>query len=137
MAALVYVPLGQVVQTAALVAAGVALALPASHCKAEVRERQVVFALASPPPHLTCSQLAAPTVLMYDPAAQLVQAATPLVPLYLPATHSSHPLSSAFGCFPSSQTEQPGVQKLALPVLLASATVSPASSWMFHDVSSG
>jgi hypothetical protein len=31
MAAFTYVPLGHVVQTAALVAAGVALALPASH----------------------------------------------------------------------------------------------------------
>ena len=74
---------------AALVAAGVALALPASHCDEVLGERQVVFALASPPPHLTCWQLAAPTVL-YDPAAQLVQAATPVVSLNLPATHSSH-----------------------------------------------
>jgi hypothetical protein len=36
MAALAYVPLGHVMQTAALIAAGVALALPASHCNEEV-----------------------------------------------------------------------------------------------------
>jgi hypothetical protein len=35
-AALAYVPLGHVVHVAALVAAGVALALPASHCDEEV-----------------------------------------------------------------------------------------------------
>jgi hypothetical protein len=87
MAALAYVPLGHVVQT---VAARVTLALPASHCDEEVGERHVVLALAPPPSTLTCSQLAAPTVLMYDPAAQLVQAATPVVSLNLPATHSSH-----------------------------------------------
>jgi hypothetical protein len=66
------------------------LALPASHCNEELGERHFGFALASPPPHLTCSQLAAPTVLMYDAGAQGVQAATPVVPLNLPATHSSH-----------------------------------------------
>jgi hypothetical protein len=67
----------------------VALALPASHCDEVLGERQVVFALALPPPQLTCWQLAAPTGL-YDPAAQLAQAATPAVPLNLPATHSAH-----------------------------------------------
>jgi hypothetical protein len=85
-----YLPATHSVHAAALIAAGVALALPASHCDEVLGERQVVFALASPPPHLTCSQLDAPTALMYDPAAQLVQAATPLEPLNLPATHSSH-----------------------------------------------
>jgi hypothetical protein len=60
-------------------------------------------------------------------------------PLDVPAAQSSHPVSSAFGCFPSAQivVAQTGVQKLALPVLLASATASLAPSWMFHDVSSG
>ena len=46
-----------------------------------------------PRPTLTCWQSAAltePTTVLYDPAAQLVQAVTPVVPLYLPATHSVH-----------------------------------------------
>jgi hypothetical protein len=77
------------VHAAALVAAGVALALPASHCDEVLGERHFGFAFASPSPNLTCWQLAAPTVL-YDPAVQLVQATTPAVSLYLPATHSSH-----------------------------------------------
>jgi hypothetical protein len=77
----------------ALVAAGVALALPASHCNDEFGERHSGFALASSPPHLTCWQsatLAEPSAMLYDPAAQLVQAATPVVPLNLPAAHSLH-----------------------------------------------
>ena len=49
MAALAYVPLAHSVHAAALVAAGVALALPASHCDEEVGEPNNFFALALPP----------------------------------------------------------------------------------------
>jgi hypothetical protein len=89
------------------------------------------------PLNLTCWQLAAPTAL-YDPAVHSPQVAVPAVPLNEPASQSSHPSSAAFGCFPSPQTvvtQSVVVQKLALVVPLAWATVLPAALLMFHDVS--
>jgi hypothetical protein len=69
------------------------LTLPASHCNEEFGERHNSSLSLRLDPTLTCWQSAAlsePTTVLYDPAAQLAQAATPLVALNLPATHSSH-----------------------------------------------
>jgi hypothetical protein len=61
------------------------------------------------PSNLTCSQLAAPTVL-YDPATHSPQVSVPAVPLYFPATHSSHaPALVAAGdalAFPASHCDE-------------------------------
>jgi hypothetical protein len=91
--------------------------------------------LALPATHISQSEeLAEPCTSLWVPATQGMHSSLLLVPLYLPGTQSSHPSSSAFGCSLSGQDVLHSMQKLALAVLLASATVIPPS-WMFHEIS--